>query len=302
MIPAHDSPTELVQLRYLHTERELNSLPAADFVAVVQGAVALVEACAEAGAYGEIQTSPEVRVGPPGSGSVIVDLFVTVVQNNYQELLVGGVPSVGTVTLLALRHCLKKNRGEMTDFDYLSNGNVKISWEVGPPEEVTPDEWKVFSQETRKTRKALEGILAPLRHDANRLEAQGTNRTSSNQQVVATPEDVVALDRVQETPNLPYELDVITKVNMFRSRPSRSWGITTPEGLRTASMEDEEFGARLTAGLRVSENDEFTLTVRVEPKEYIHAAQDKYRITKVRDFRPAETRGAPDDEPPLPQP
>lgn len=302
MTRAPGGSTELVQLRYLHTEHELESLSATDFVAAVQGAVSLVEACAEAGAYGELRATPEVRVGPPKSGSVIIDVLVTVVQDNSDQLLFGGVPSVGALTLLGLKRLLKKNRGEMTDFDYLPNGNVKISWAVGPPEEVTHDEWKLFSQETRKTRKALEGILAPLRGDANRLEARDADPASPAQKVVATPEDVVALDTAVESQALPYDLDIVTKVNMFRSQPSRSWGINTQDGPRTASMEDEEFGAKLASGLRVSENDEFTLVVRVEPKEYTGAANDKYRIVKVRDFRRAETRGGADDEPPLPLP
>lgn len=290
---------ETVQLRYMNTTRKLDSLEASDVSAVLQGVVSLVEACAEAGVFGELQDAPDVRVRAPKDGSVILETVVTFMQNYYPELIVGSAPTAIGAAGWGLRRLLRKLRGDLEDFDHLSNGNVKLIWKNGDVEEITADEWTLLNNEPKKTKKALQRILAPLEKDADRLEARSITESDADPEpvVIATHEDYIAAHSDETVVRTPYETSLVTKVHMFRFKPRHRWGITTSDGVVTATMEDEEFASKLESGLRVSEEDEFTLDLRIEPGELTGSQTDKYRILKVRFHRPG---GGSSDEPPLP--
>ena len=262
---------ETLTLRFTGADEDgskLHELKAVHVAEVLQGLVELTRDFEKAGALGtDGPDGAEILVRPAKEGSFIIEV-VRIVEEN-PELLkdaakIAGIPSLGTIIWWAT----KNFRAGVKDFDYLENGNVKVSWQDGTSQEVPKPAWDELQKRKRRRKKQLHQILAPMNDtrvaelDLGTTEPSGDDEQSEPKDIVLTRSDyfaVVPTDEVEETQNI-FETEAQMSAIDF-DNPHR-WRVKTPEQTRTATVEDEYFLSRVAKGLAIRSTDIFRLRIR----------------------------------------
>lgn len=288
----------LVQLRFSDEAGTIHDLNAAEMAEALQGLVELNTQMAKAGLYGE-GAPPEIRVRPPEKGSFIIEAVVQWAAANPE-----GAASIsgtaGAALTWAIGTGVKIVRGDVVDdFDYLDNGNVKVKFKNGSPEEVPRKVWEELNTKKRRTRKALSKIMAPLGDDADLLEVRDGNASETTSQIMGAEPDLIvgrddyraAVREVDDIEELESDFEAEAQLRAIDFRRGEKWTVKTLHGTRKAKIEDEEFLLQLDRGLALHKNDIFDVMIHevITTKNGRNSTQ--WSLTKVSRKR----RGADDD-------
>ncbi len=259
----------LVQLRFADEAQQIHDLNAAELAEVLQGLVEFTGQMSRAGLFGE-GPPPEVRVRPAQEGSFVVEALLQWAGQN-PEAALGMALTAGGAFTKALDVALRKLRGvQVTDFEHLDNGNVKLQWRDQTVDEVPASVWNELKGQKKRTKKTLRKILAPLSDQADRLEVrQGDVRNETRQLLEEAPAIVsdrndyrAAAAEREEEEERSRTFDIEARLRSIDFRQGEKWRVQTAEGTRRATIEDEDFLRQLDAGLALHKNDIFEVTIR----------------------------------------
>lgn len=275
----------------------LHELRAAHVAEVLQGLVGLSSDFDKAGAFGDGPAGSEVLVRPAQEGSFLLEVVRVVVEhgNEIKEVAAAtGVPTLGAIIWWATRSA----RADVKDFDYLENGNVKITWQDDTSEEVPAPVWRELQVRNRRRKKHLRQIMAPLsdpRVSAVEVQSQPTPELEAGQQApepyTLTRPDYDAIqpdDDVEETQDV-FETEAQMSAIDFDNRTR--WRVKSKEGTRSATVEDKDFLGEVAGGLAIRSSDIFRLRVREDAVQKNGKTRRKWTVLKVISHR----RAANDD-------
>ena len=259
----------VVQLRFSDEAENIRSINAAEMAEAIQGLVEFTSGMAKAGLFGD-GVPPELRVRPPREGSFILEAVLQLVQTD-PGVALGTAGSAGAALTAGLRVGIRRLRGEEpTDFEYLENGDVKVTWPHHAVDQIPSQVWDQLRANKRPTRRALRKIMAPLSDEADSLEVrdgtadQSTSRIlESEPEVVASRSDYrIAVEEPDDVTETVQTIEAEAQLTSIDFRPGEKWRIKTLDGTRQATMEDEEFSRRLDNGMALHKNDIFDVTIR----------------------------------------
>lgn len=290
----------LVQLRYSDEGGTIHDLNAAEMAEALQGLVELNSQMAKAGLYGE-GAPPELRVRPPQEGSFIIETVLQwAAENPEGAATVYG--TVGGALTGVIRMGVRLVRGdEVDDFEYLDNGNVKVKWKHGSPEEVPQKVWNELQTKKRRTRKSLSKIMAPLGDDADRLEIRDGNTAETTDEIMQTEPDLVvgrddyraAVQEVDDISENVSQFDAEARLRTIDFRRGEKWTVKTVYGTRKATIEDEEFLLLLDRGMALHKNDIFDVTIHEVVTNKNGRNSTEWSLIRVT----RKKRGEDDDDP-----
>lgn len=291
----------LVQLRFSDEEGNISDINAAQMAESLLGIVELSSQMARAGLYGE-GIPPEIRVRPPVEGSFIIEAIVQWSADNPEGAWTIA-STAGAGLTQAINVGLKVFRGAtVTQWEDLPNGDVKLIWRNGDtPSQVPGPVWKELQKGKRQTRRALSKILAPMGSEADRVEIRDGNASETTGEILESPPEAVAsMDDyrivVAQTDDISEkisEFDVEAKLRSIDFRRGEKWRIQTVEGMRGATMEDEEFLLQIDRGMALHKNDIFEVTIHEVQTTKNGRTSKVWSITKAI----LKRRGADDDDP-----
>lgn len=285
-----DAGEQLIQLRYEDSDGELRELNAAELAAALQGLVEFVSEAAKAGALGDAPP-PNVMVRPLREGSFILQAVLQWAQEN-PEVAAGIGTSVAGNVVVAVKVGLRKLRGEVTDFEYLDNGNVKLRWADNTAQEVPAAAWKLLDQRRRRTKSALAKILAPMASqvDTLTLTSSASDGNDEGETVeVAGRDDYRAAIAPEPEEELPVEtFEVEGTLRRIDFQPKAKWRVATNRGTKSATVEDEDFLRRVDEGLPLKKTDIFRFRIREETVQKARRTT-RWVIEEVLGHRPGST-------------
>ena len=288
----------VIQLRFRDYDSTLTDINAHQLAEVLDGLVEFTSDMSKDGVLGE-GPPPEVRVRPIKEGSVIVEAVMAYTATNpFEALTFAG--SAGAAAVKAIDVGLKKLRGtRVSDFDYLDNGNMKISWDDGTADEVPTKAWNRLNKMSRRTRGSLRKIMSPLGGEADLLEVRDGTADQSTGDILATEPDVEAglseyreaTREVDDVDEVDREFETEAQFSSVDFRPGEKWRIRTLEGSRQVTIEDEDFLRKLDGELSIHKNDIFWVTIREHATRKNGRTTYTWAVTKVDRRR----RGSDDD-------
>jgi hypothetical protein len=295
-----DGIVDSLTLRFVGEERDgtaLHELRAAHVAEVLQGIVGLSSDLAKAGVFGDGPAGSEVLVRPAQQGSFVIEVL-RIINDNQDAIAVGagaaGVPTLSQVIWWAARTA----RADVSDFEYLENGNVKVSWQDNTVQEVPLPAWQELQKRDRRRKKQLRQIMAPL-SDARVSSVEVRSPPAAEVEVgedaetfTLTRPDYDAVrpdDEINERQNI-FETEAQMSAIDF-DNPTR-WRVKTTEETRAATVEDLDFLGRVANGLPIRKSDIFRLRVREDTVEKNGRTRRTWTVLEVESFR----RAAHDDD------
>lgn len=292
----------VVQLRFRGEDDSLHDLNATEVADVLQGLVEFTSQMAKAGLFGS-GYPPEVRVRPVKQGSFLVEALIQFAQEN-PEVAWGMALTAGGGVTESIRLAIRRLRGrEASDIEYLENGGVKVTWPDDTVDEVPAEVWKELNQQSRKTKKALGKIMAPLGDDVSTLEVrQGGTEESSDDVMGTEPSDVLTRAdynaAVVPEPDPEDELDTFDLEAVAESIdfvPNSKWRLNYRFGNtrrnRQATMADEDFQRALDGGGAVHKGDILNLRIQEVVSVKNGRASTDWTIVKVLSQRAGSNDG-----------
>lgn len=295
-----DGIVDSLTLRFVGEERDgtaLHELRAAHVAEVLQGLVGLSSDLAKAGVFGDGPAGSEVLVRPAQQGSFVIEVL-RIMHDNQEAIAVGagaaGVPTLSQVIWWATRTA----RADVSDFEYLENGNVKVSWQDNTVQEVPLPAWQELQKRDRRRKKQLRQIMAPL-SDARVSSVEVRSPPAAE---VEAGEDAEAFtltrpdyDAVRPDDEINERQDIFeTEAQMSAidfDNPTR-WRVKTTEETRAATVEDGDFLGRVANGLAIRKSDIFRLRVREDTVEKNGRTRRTWTVLEVESYR----RAAHDDD------
>lgn len=265
-----DSFVDSLTLRFVGEEEDgttLHELRAAHVAEVLLGLVGLSSDFAKAGALGDGPAGSEVLVRPAEQGSFVIEVL-RVIQDHGNVIAAGagaaGVPTLGQIIWWATRSA----RADVSNFEYLENANVKITWQDDTSQEVPLPVWQELQKRDRRRKKQLRQIMAPL--SDSRVSSVEVQSEAATELEPGEPDEVYTLTRpdynaVQPDDEIDERQDILeTEAQMSAidfDNPTR-WRVRSKEGTRAATVEDRDFLSRVANGLAIRKSDIFRLKVR----------------------------------------
>lgn len=276
---------------------ELHELRAAHVAEVLQGLVGLSSDFAKAGVFADGPAGSEVLVRPAEQGSFLIEV-IRVVQDNAATVAAAataaGVPTLSQIVWWATREA----RADVEDFEYLANGNVKVSWQDKTSEEVPEKAWRELQKRSRRRKRHLRQIMAPLSDErVTSLEVEAQPASGAAAPSGAQPFTLVRSDYDAVRP----EDEIDERENTFVTEAQMSavdfddpakWRVKTPTAKRAAIVEDEEFLRLVKGGLAIRSTDIFKVRVREDTVIKNGRTRRKWTVLKVEEHR----RAAGDDD------
>lgn len=278
----------------------IHELRAAHVAEVLQGLVGLTSDFDKAGVFNpEGPGGSEVLVRPAQEGSFLIEVVRVVTENWEPMVAVGtaaGIPSLGSVIWWAT----KSARAEVQDFDYLENGNVKITWQDDSAQEVPAAAWEELNKRNRRRKKQLRQVMAPL-SDAkvSALEVASTPEDESEDVPDHAPETYILTrpdydavrpdDEIQETQEI---FEVEAQMSAIDFEDPTKWRVRTKDTKRSATVEDQDFLGRVARGLAIRKNDIFRLRIREDATRKNGRTRTVWTVLRVDNHR----RAAGDDD------
>lgn len=292
-----DGATEALTLRFDGEEAdgsELHELRASHVAEVLQGLVGIESDFSKAGVFGD-GPGGDVLVRPAREGSFIIEVIRAVQENPYAAGAAGamGVPSLSSVIWWAT----KSVRAGVADFEYLENGNVKVSWQDNTAEEVPRAAWQELQKRDRRRKKQLRQIMAPL-SDTRVASLEVTDPTPPEADPDEAPtytltrpdyDAVRPDDEIEEHQNI---FEVEAQMSAIDFDNPRKWRVKTKDVTRSATVEDKEFLGRVSTGLAIRKSDIFNLRVREDAIEKNGRTRRNWTVLEVKSHR----RAAYDDD------
>jgi len=185
----------------------------------------------------------------------------------------------------------------VSDFEYLENGNVKVSWQDNTVQEVPLPAWQELQKRDRRRKKQLRQIMAPL-SDARVSSVEVRSPPAAE---VEAGEDAEAFtltrpdyDAVRPDDEINERQDIFeTEAQMSAidfDNPTR-WRVKTTEETRAATVEDGDFLGRVANGLAIRKSDIFRLRVREDTVEKNGRTRRTWTVLEVESYRRAAHDG-----------
>jgi hypothetical protein len=280
----------------------LHELRASHVAEVLQGLVGLSSDFAKAGVFGDGPVGSELLVRPPKEGSFLIEVL-RVVQEN-PDMVAAAAAAAGIPTLSqVIWWATKSVRADVSDFEHLENGRVKISWQDGTAQEVSRPAWDELQKRDKRRKKQLRQIMAPLSDvQVSSVEVGGSPtaevepadevETSEAPEVFTlTRPDYDAVrpdDEITESQNF-FEIEAQMSAIDF-DNPTK-WKVRTKDSNRAAIVEDTTFLNRVANGLAIRKSDIFKLKVREDIIEKNGKARRTWTVLKVESYRKAANDG-----------
>lgn len=261
--------TDTITLRFVGENEdgsELHELRASHVAEVLEGLVGIASDFEKAGAFGD-GLPAEVLVRPAREGSFIIEV-VRILSEHADEIATGagvaGVPSLSSIIWWATRSA----RADVKDFDYLENGNVKVVWQDDTAEEIPRPAWAELNKRSRRRKKHLRQIMAPLSDD--RVTAVKVKDEDPEPEAEPSAPVEYTLERTDYHLMRP-EDDIEEKTRVFEAEAEMAaidfedndrWRVRTADTRRMATMEDAAFLLRVERGLALHKDDVFNLRIR----------------------------------------
>lgn len=294
----------LVQLRFADEDGQIHDLNAAELADVLQGLVEFTGQMSRAGLFGD-GFPPEVRVRPAQEGSFVLEAILQWSSENPEAAWSVAMSTGGGLTK-ALDVAIRKLRGvQVTDFEYLDNGNVKVNWKDETVDELPVGVWNELKGQKKRTKRALRKIMAPLGDEADRLEIRSATPDAETRALLDTAPTVVstrtdyraAAAELDDTEEKTETFDTEAQLQSIDFRQGEKWRVSTPRGRRQATIEDEDFLRRLDEGMALHKNDVFQVTVREVATTRDGRTTREWALTRV-----VRTKRGGDDADPAPSP
>ncbi|GEP32736.1 hypothetical protein NSZ01_05040 [Nocardioides szechwanensis] len=286
-------------LRFVGEEEdgtELHELRAAHVAEVLQGVVELASDFSKAGAFGD-GPSAEVLVRPAQEGSFLME--VVRLTEDYPVLSAAALslpPSLSTILFWAT----KSIRAAPSDFEYLENGNVKVTWQDNTVSEVPRDAWSELNKRKRRRKKQLRQIMAPLSDKrVSSIEVGAQDPPAPDEKVPQVEADFVLgkpdydaarpEDEVEETSSV-FETEAQMSAIDFDN--ADKWRVRTKEANRSATVKDDDFLGRISNSLAIRKSDIFRLKIREDVTVKNGRSRTEWTVVEVLSHR----RAAHDDD------
>ncbi len=268
---------------------DLHELRAAHVADVLQGLVGLTSDFDKAGAFhAEGPANSEVLVQPAKEGSFLIEVIRTVMENwdavDTARASVG-IPTIGTILWWAT----KSMRAEVKCFDYLENGNVKITWQDDTAQEVSAPVWQELNKRQRRRKKQLRQIMAPL-SDPRVTEldvatpddgGQPATQDEAPQQFVLKRADYDAARPEDEIIESFKEFETEARMSAIDFDDPSRWRVKTKSRTRNVAVEDAAFLRRVAQGLAIRQQDIFVLRIREDATKKNGRVQTKWTVVNV---------------------
>lgn len=292
-----DGVVDSLTLRFIGEDENgepIHELRAAHVAEVLQGVVALASDFDKAGVFGADGTGgSEVLVRAAKEGSFLIEIIRVIGEEWGPLAAVTGVPSLSTVIWWAT----KSARAGVRGFDYLDNGNVKITWQDDTAEEVPVAAWHELQKRSPRRKKQLRQIMAPLSDaQVSSLEVAGVpGRADAD-----TPDDEVPAVHVLTRPDydaVKPDSEVEVDQDFFEVEGQMSaidfddptkWKVKIAGSkARTAKVEDQEFLLRIAEGLAIRKSDIFRVRVREDVTRKNGRTRTVWTVLHVESYRRA---------------
>nr|WP_176704843.1 hypothetical protein [Arthrobacter sp.]AXV46231.1 hypothetical protein pA2H1_p07 [Arthrobacter sp.] len=291
-----DNVVEFLTLRFEgETEdgRTLHELKASHVAEVLEGLVGLASDFAKAGVFGEDgPISSELLVQPPREGSFILEIL-RVVQEN-PDIVAAGAGAAGVPTLSQIIWWATKSvRADVSDFDYLENDNVKVSWQDGTVQEVPRAAWNELQKRDRRRKKQLRQIMAPMSdQNVTSLELQASPAEEVTDEDVRevftlTQPDYEAVQPDESVTESHQIFEIEAQMSAIDFDDSTKWRIKAKDSTRAVIVEDTQFLARVSRGLAIRKSDIFKLKVREDKVEKNGKTRRTWTVLEVKSYRKA---------------
>ncbi|WP_159794528.1 hypothetical protein [Puerhibacterium puerhi] len=308
----HEMDRDMIQLRFGDEQGEYHDINARDLAEVLQGLTTLVSDSAKAGVFGD-GPPPEVRVRPIKEGSVTVEAVLQWAVDNPTWSVPGATAilgGAGYAVKAVIGTAIKRLRKKPESVERLDTGNYLITWPGEGPEEVSEEVWKLINTPSRRTRKAMAQLQAPMSEDASFMEVRVADRDADSRAVLATPTDVRAEKRdyyaaaatePEKEPNKDVHPDIEAQLKAINFSDPTQWQVAALGRTKKATIADEEFLASVERGTQYGKNDIFRVTLVEETFEREGRNKIDWTLTKVvrtrrgaNDAEEGQQSGAPD--------
>lgn len=293
--PADDA-VDALTLRFVGEDKDgtpLHELRAAHVAEVLQGVVGIAGDFTRAGAFGD-NLGAEVLVRPAREGSFIIEVVRTYLENPYVQAT--GAPTLSSVIWWATQSA----RAEVSDYEHLDNGNVKVIWQDNTVQEIPRAAWDELNKRDQRRKKHLRQILAPLSDErVSKVEVIdeappqiGAGDEAPPASFVLAKEDYEAVrpdDDVQEDQAI---FEVEGQMSAIDFDNPKKWRVKTPKVTRSATVEDEHFLKLVETGLAIRKSDIFWLRVREDLVQKNGRTRRTWTVLQVKEHR----RAAHDDD------
>lgn len=247
---------------------DLHELKAVHVAEVLQGLVELTRDFEDDGALGNVgPQGAEILVRPAKEGSFIIEI-VRVVQENWDSMTtVGtavGIPSVSTVIWWAT----KSARADVSGFEELPNGNMKVTWQDDTVYEVPKPVWKALNKNKKRRKKQLHKLMAAMSDtrvdglDLGETAPQPLGSTDPPQEMVLTRSDYFAVAPTNEFEEHEEIFETEAQMSAIDFDNPNKWRVKAMGQTRSATVEDEYFLGQVGRGLAIRKTDIFTLRMR----------------------------------------
>jgi hypothetical protein len=294
------SPVDSLTLRFTGEDKDgadLHELRAAHVAEVLQGVVGLASDFSDAGAFGDGPGGAEVLVRPAREGSFILEVVRWAEENPdlaVAATTVAGVPSLSSIIFWST----KSARADVSDFEHLDNGNVKVSWQDDTVDEIPRAAWEQLRKRKRRRKKHLRQIMAPLSdsrvnalevNDEDRSETDGLDAPATF--TLARPDyDAVRPDDEIEERQRIFETEA--QMSAIDFDDAKKWRVKTKDRTRSAIVEDEKFLSQVSSGLAIRKSDIFNLKVREDVTTKNGRTRRRWTVLEVLSHK----RSAYDDD------
>lgn len=290
----NDAP--LTQLRFA-TKDAQTALTAKEVSNVLAGLHEINEVLNSKNGYGA-GTKATLEVKPFREGSLIIEVVTELMGSPAAQ----GVLDVAGATTVAwfIKRLLDKTRAsEISDFDILRDGTVKVKWHDGTVEHVSRPVWHEFSKLSRKSKGAMRKIMTPLDNENRIMELRQGSANQTTAELEKTPAERVAnrsdWQRFQvgedEPADEPEWFEAVGKFSNVNFNSGEGWRFETEDSERRVSIEDEDFLAQVQEDGR-SFNKSGTYTVKIREEKY-WTDQQRRTTWAIEEVNPHDSNNLP---------
>lgn len=300
-----EEENSLIQLRFQNEEGDLATVSAASLAQCLIGLNELTGIMHKKGLF-DSPVAPDVHVRPVKEGSVIVEALLIV-----KEALPYAVGALGTGGYFiakngkgfveGFRAMTKIATVPVTDFEYLDEDRVKVTWADGEVQDVPKAAWQEAQAQKVRTKRALSKIMTPLSGEANTLTLRTGSTAEPTEDIEQKEAEAVVDEEIyREFATIPDEVSESSEIfeaegtiDIVDFAGTNKWKVTAERQTRSAIIEDDAFLRKIDAGNPLRKGEIFMFKIREDTVIKNGRTNRTWAIIEVISRR----RGAFDDEP-----
>lgn len=268
----------------------LHELQATHVAEVLQGISEFTEDFEKAGVFhDEGPGESEILVRPAREGSFIIEVIRAATEApDATKTVVGGVVAalgIPPVTSL-ISWATKSARADVSNFEELDNGNIKVFWQDDTVDEIPRAAWNELNKRKKRRKKQLRQIMAPLADSrVEDLEVvrpeQDSEAEPAPAELTLTKADHIALQPTDEVTEESRYFEITGRISSLDFDDNTKWSVKTEAGRRRATMEDTWFLHQLEQNMQIGREDEFQLRIREDKITKNERTTTKWTIMHV---------------------